>query len=133
MTDINYDGGTAGEPVEIPKIQLIEEMLLELRLLELREVVDMAQQALEKREIEELDHARRVVQEMAENLNIPPEHLIGAKSGNGQAKDVRKPNAKLQGYRNPDNPSQTWSGKGRKPAWFTDAVGAGTPIDSMRI
>jgi len=25
-------------------------------------------------------------------------------------------------YRNPDNPDETWSGRGRRPAWFTSAM-----------
>ncbi len=134
MNDVitDYEGI---ETAEISKKELIAEMLTEMRLLELRDIVDMAQHALEKREIEEFDRARQRIQEMAEELNISPEHLIGTKSGNGQAKGVRirRRKGELKGYRNPDNPAQTWSGKGRKPAWFTDAVGAGTSIDSMRI
>lgn len=119
---------------ELATKELVAEMLMELELLELREVVDLAQHALEKREIDELVQARQTVQEMAQRLNIPAEHLIGAKAdGNGQAKPANSRKAKPQGFRNPDNPAQTWSGKGRKPVWFTDAIGAGTPIDSMRI
>ncbi|PTM99682.1 DNA-binding protein H-NS [Rhodovulum imhoffii] len=36
-------------------------------------------------------------------------------------------------YVNPDNPAQTWSGRGRRPGWFISAVKAGVPIDDMEI
>ena len=32
-------------------------------------------------------------------------------------------------FRNPDNPRQTWSGKGEAPQWYTDA----TDKDALRI
>lgn len=36
-------------------------------------------------------------------------------------------------YRNPANPEQTWTGKGRQPEWFKTALAAGTTPDSMEI
>ncbi|WP_299825354.1 H-NS histone family protein [uncultured Roseobacter sp.] len=36
-------------------------------------------------------------------------------------------------YANPDNKLQTWSGKGRRPEWFTKAINAGTAADKMLL
>jgi DNA-binding protein H-NS len=36
-------------------------------------------------------------------------------------------------YRNPDNPSQTWAGRGLKPRWMTDALAAGRRLDDFLI
>lgn len=36
-------------------------------------------------------------------------------------------------YRNPDNPEQTWTGKGRRPAWFLAALDAGKSAEDMEI
>ena len=36
-------------------------------------------------------------------------------------------------YRNLDDPSQTWTGRGRHPAWFKDAIAAGRSADDMLI
>lgn len=36
-------------------------------------------------------------------------------------------------YRNPDNPDQTWSGRGRRPRWINEAEAAGRPLSDMRI
>lgn len=35
-------------------------------------------------------------------------------------------------YANPANPAQTWSGRGRRPKWFSDAVAAGRDPETMR-
>ena len=36
-------------------------------------------------------------------------------------------------YRNPSNQEQTWSGRGRKPTWFREAIEAGTEPDDLKI
>ena len=36
-------------------------------------------------------------------------------------------------YRNPENPEQTWSGRGRRPRWVHDAEAAGRSLDDLRI
>lgn len=36
-------------------------------------------------------------------------------------------------YRNLDDPSQTWTGRGRKPAWFVDALARGVSPEEMLI
>jgi DNA-binding protein H-NS len=32
-------------------------------------------------------------------------------------------------YRNPDNPSETWAGRGLKPRWLTAAIKAGKKLE----
>ncbi len=36
-------------------------------------------------------------------------------------------------YRNPANPAQTWSGRGKRPHWFTDALKAGKKEKDLAI
>ena len=36
-------------------------------------------------------------------------------------------------FRNPENPEQTWSGKGRQPAWYKSAVAAGVSTDDLKV
>ncbi|ARU02084.1 H-NS family nucleoid-associated regulatory protein [Yoonia vestfoldensis] len=36
-------------------------------------------------------------------------------------------------YRNPADSSQTWTGKGRQPAWFKQALANGTSPEAMEI
>jgi DNA-binding protein H-NS len=50
-----------------------------------------------------------------------------------------RPKGKAQGealkvkYRNPDNPEQTWSGTGRKPAWFVEALASGKTLEELAV
>lgn len=36
-------------------------------------------------------------------------------------------------YRNPNDASQTWTGKGRRPNWIIEAQNAGVDIETMAI
>ena len=36
-------------------------------------------------------------------------------------------------YRDPNDPGQTWSGRGRQPAWFREATEKGTSAESLKI
>ncbi|WP_114965808.1 H-NS family nucleoid-associated regulatory protein [Alkalilacustris brevis] len=49
----------------------------------------------------------------------------------GVARKTRKP-AKPK-YRHPHDPSITWSGRGRKPNWFVDALKQGKSADDLAI
>jgi len=39
----------------------------------------------------------------------------------------------LPKYRNPDRPSQTWAGRGKKPRWMVAQLGSGKRLDDFRI
>jgi hypothetical protein len=36
-------------------------------------------------------------------------------------------------YRNPENPAETWSGKGSRPAWVEAALAEGKSLESLEI
>ena len=36
-------------------------------------------------------------------------------------------------YRHPENPALTWSGRGRKPQWFVEALTGGTTASDLEI
>ena len=36
-------------------------------------------------------------------------------------------------YRNPENPAETWAGRGLKPKWLTGAIKGGKSIDAFLI
>lgn len=36
-------------------------------------------------------------------------------------------------FRNPEEPSETWAGRGKQPRWLTKQLGSGKRIDDFRI
>jgi len=51
--------------------------------------------------------------------------------GGGTTTKTRKPS--VPKYRNPDDKTATWSGRGRKPLWFSKAIAAGKSPSTMEI
>jgi DNA-binding protein H-NS len=52
----------------------------------------------------------------------------------GTARRERRPYPRVfPKYRNPDNPSETWAGRGKQPRWLTAQLGTGRTLDDFRI
>lgn len=49
------------------------------------------------------------------------------------AAPTRKRTPATAKYANPANPSDTWSGRGRKPRWFEEALAAGKSAEDLLI
>ncbi|MDA9865531.1 H-NS histone family protein [bacterium] len=73
------------------------------------------------------DEALKEVQAVAKKHGLSVNDLVG-----GKAKGKKKAAAPAK-YRNPADASQTWSGRGRQPAWYKAAVKAGKSNKSLEI
>ena len=62
--------------------------------------------------------AQAELKALADKFGMSIDELVG-KSG-GKVAAARQPKVKAK-YRNPDNPSQTWTGRGRAPKWVKEA------------
>ncbi|MCA0929945.1 H-NS histone family protein [Ruegeria profundi] len=93
-------------------------------LLELSDKVAIALKNAEKRERQE---ALKAAEKAAAEFGFSLAELSGVSSKSSKGK---KANAK---YKNPANPDQTWSGRGRKPQWVHDALKAGADISDLEI
>lgn len=56
----------------------------------------------------------------------------GRKAGTGAPKAAPKEKLPAK-FKNPDDPSQTWSGHGRRPAWFVAHIDGGGDIKALAI
>ncbi|WP_299546521.1 H-NS histone family protein [uncultured Tateyamaria sp.] len=87
------------------------------------------EEAIVKRRKSERQDALAAAQKAAAEFGFSLDDLTGKKPGRGGAKAS---NAEPK-YMNPENPTQTWTGKGRQPNWFKAAVEAGTSPEKMKI
>ena len=90
-------------------------------LLQLRKNVDRALQNYERRKRGE---ALREMEAVAQKHGVALRDLV--KGGTGLS--ARPPK-----YRHPENPTLTWSGRGRQPVWYKEAVEAGADPEELRI
>ena len=70
--------------------------------------------------------AREQVEALAKKLGYTLAELA-----EGKSKAKRMPATPK--YRHPENPALTWSGRGRKPQWFTEALAAGKSAEDLAI
>ena len=70
--------------------------------------------------------ARAKVEALARDLGYSLTDLVGTAT-----KTTRAPAAAK--YRHPENAAITWSGRGRKPQWFVDALAAGNTASDLAI
>lgn len=100
-------------------IDLADMSLKDLK--DLQKQVDAAIRGFEKRKRKEaLAAAQRAAQEHGFSL----EEILGKKTSG--PKSAPK-------YANPTDASQTWTGRGRQPAWVKEAMAAGKSLDDMAI
>ncbi|MEO0666444.1 MAG: H-NS histone family protein [Pseudomonadota bacterium] len=91
---------------------------------QLRMDVDLALVAAKKRDKKE---ARKAAEAAAAEYGFTLAELVGPSTAKSSGKGgVAK-------YANPDNPAQTWTGKGRQPKWYKDAVAAGTDPTTLEV
>lgn len=71
------------------------------------------------------------MQKMASDAGVPLSELLGKKAGRkpGAPKGRKVPPK----YRNPADASQTWTGRGRQPAWVVACLKGGKKIESLLI
>lgn len=97
-----------------------------LSVAELKELIVEAEAAIKTRVSEDLKKAREAVEAAAKDFGFSLEEVIG---GQGLKKNVKMPPK----FRNPDNPEETWSGRGRQPGWFIAAMEGGKSEEDLRI
>lgn len=101
----------------------LEKMTLEELQAHQREI-DAAIRGFEKRRRAD---AIAELREVARKHGFPLEELVGGKPVKvAPAKGVAK-------YANPADRSQTWTGRGRQPAWVKDTLAQGKPLSSLAI
>lgn len=70
--------------------------------------------------------ALKEMQAIAKKHGLSVEEVMGVKGSSRKPKSPPK-------YANPADASDTWSGRGRQPAWYKAAIAAGKKPESMAI
>jgi DNA-binding protein H-NS len=108
--------------------------LSNMSLGDLRNLQEQIKQEMKQREQQEVQKAREQIIAIAQSVGVPLKDLIAAggrggkvgKSGSGTGSVAVR-------FRNPDNESQQWTGRGRQPKWVKEWVEGGKPLDKLRV
>ncbi|HEV7123068.1 MAG TPA: H-NS histone family protein [Rhodanobacter sp.] len=95
---------------------------------QLTDLISKAQVRQDELRKERVVKLRQKVQAMIQAEGYTLEDIFGA------GRKTRRSGGKVAPkYRNPANPTQTWSGRGKRPHWFNDALKAGKKEKDLAI
>jgi len=99
---------------------------------ELKQAVEQAQSILAQRLHSRIEELRSLARRAGFEVSVSRiGEAVDRRRGRGAPVSGRKPvEAK---YRNPDNSSETWSGRGREPKWLAEKISAGRRRDEFAI
>lgn len=106
--------------MNVPEIHELEQASAE----QLMTLIEHAQAALKKHQRVEARRLRRQAERLAASLDTTVEQIM--LPGPGRSRGGRDPK-----YRNPEQPEQTWAGRGAKPNWLREKLAAGHSIDEF--
>lgn len=108
------------------------EVLERMNLGELKELRKKLDRAISNYETRQRQKALSALEQAARDHGFKLSELISDRQpGKSKTKGGEAESAVPPAYVNPDNPEQTWSGRGRRPRWVHDALEAGRTLEEM--
>lgn len=99
--------------------------LTSLSMDELKQLKKDVTKAIDNFEARRMAEAQAAMEVVAKEHGFSLADIVGGAKG-GKSVSVPK-------YQHPENPALTWSGRGRRPAWFIEAIEAGTSEEDLLI
>jgi DNA-binding protein H-NS len=104
---------------------------INLDKMSLKDLVDLEQRlkkAIAGARERDRSEARQRAQEVAESYGFSVTELFGKMKG-----ARGKSNGAAAKYENPDNRSETWAGRGRKPNWLVAKLSKGAKLEDFAV
>ena len=98
--------------------------MLKLSYAELLRMQITLEEVISEKEVQERENARDELEKRAKELGFDASDLFSGQKTKAKAK------AK---YAHPENPSKTWSGRGRQPHWIKDHLENGGKIEDLKV
>lgn len=104
---------------------------MDLSKLSAQELEALSKEAAELAQKRKEDEKKALREELVEKIRAAGFTVDDIFPGSGPVKAVKTP-ASVK-YRDPSNPENTWTGRGRKPGWLVEAEQAGRPLEDFAI
>jgi DNA-binding protein H-NS len=100
---------------------------------QLNDLIQKAQARQQELQKERITRVREKVNALLKAEGVSFEEAFGGGSGTAVKGKRRGTGSVAPKYRNPANPEQTWSGRGKRPHWFNEALKAGKKEKDLAI
>lgn len=105
--------------------------LSKLNLAELKDLQAQVGVEMKTREKTDMEKARADINAIAQSLGLSLKDLLGTSESKGK---VCKQTGKVAvQYRNPQDASQEWTGRGRQPGWVKQFLASGKNLMSAKV
>ncbi len=106
-------------------------MAIDLKSMNFNQLGDLIKKAQSRQEELSREKASKLREKInalvkAEGLHL--DDVLGRTAARGRARGKLKPK-----FRNPADPNQTWSGRGKRPNWFRAAIDSGKKESDLLI
>ena len=109
----------------------LPETLESLGIEELKDLRKTVERAIASYETRKRQEAISAVEQAAREHGFRLTDLLGnGKAGRGRKSETGSTESAAK-YVNPDNPEQTWSGRGRRPQWINEALESGRTLEDL--
>jgi DNA-binding protein H-NS len=104
---------------------------------ELEELLTKVQTAFDERVHNRMEEFRRIAAKAGYEVSLSKIRDIveqrGRPRGSGQTSGRNRRQPVLPKYRNPDNPAESWSGRGHRPRWLEAQLATGKTLQDLEI
>lgn len=104
--------------------------LAEMSVEELQQLQDQVAREIKLRRVRDKKEVLSKIRAMAAAGGYTLEELV---VGAGAAEGAKKHRTVAPKYRHPQDPSLTWTGRGKQPRWVADHLAAGKPLSELTI
>ncbi len=108
----------------------------EMTIAQLKKLATDVEKELVKRDTKRIADAKKAAEKAAKQFGLTLADLGVTADAAPKARKAKKAAPGPKGvakYANPENPAQTWTGKGRKPNWINAGLDAGKSLDDFAI
>jgi len=104
--------------------------LTEYSVEELNELKIRIDQEINRKEKQKVFSIRNEMESLAGQLNMTASEILNF---DGRRRRKTETKTKIVRYRNPQDSSQTWSGRGKRPKWLNEALDNGAELSDFKI
>ncbi len=94
---------------------------------ELKKLRTDVEKSIKSFETRQRKEARKALEKVAKEFGFSLDDVLEGKAA------TKRGSKSAPQFRNPKNPDETWSGRGRQPAWFKEAIASGKSKDDLKI
>jgi len=101
---------------------------------ELARISELAERQVQAKKEEQIVELRRRAEELARSMGVSVNEVVEMMGARGGVSVARKSpgRAKIK-YRHPHNSDLTWTGRGHRPRWLSEALEQGSRLEDFMV